>query len=64
VCLLIVDNGKYGFAFFIAPGINTYALIGAVIMIPGFPGGVPVIKNTADFEFSLFRDEGGILEYS
>jgi hypothetical protein len=32
-------------------------------MIPGFVGGFTVLKHPADFEFSLFRDEGGILEY-
>jgi hypothetical protein len=31
-------------------------------MIPGFVGGLAVIKYPADFEFSPLRDKGGILE--
>jgi hypothetical protein len=46
------------------PGINDYAFFGTIIMIPGFPGGPAVIKYPADFIFPLFRDKGGILEYS
>jgi hypothetical protein len=61
---LTINYGKYGFALFIAPGINTYALISAVIMIPGFSGGFPAIEYPADFEFPLRRDKGGILENS
>jgi hypothetical protein len=45
-----------------AAGINDYAVIGTVVMIPGFAGGFAVIKYPADFEFPLFRDKGGILE--
>jgi hypothetical protein len=48
VYLLTIDYGKYGFAFLVAPGINTYTVIGAVIMIPGFSGGFPVIEYPAD----------------
>jgi hypothetical protein len=64
VYLLPADNGKYGFPLLVTPGINAYAIIGAVIVIPGFPGGFSVIKYPADFEFPLRRDKGGILEYS
>jgi hypothetical protein len=63
VYLLSVDNGKYGFPLLIAPGINAYAVISAVVTIPGFPGGFAVIENPADFEFLLFRDKAGILEH-
>jgi hypothetical protein len=61
--LLTADDGKYKFAFLVAPGINTYTVTGAIVMIPGFSGGFPVIKNPADFEFSPFCNERGILEY-
>jgi hypothetical protein len=32
-------------------------------MIPGFMSSFSVIKYSADFEFPLGRDKGGILEY-
>jgi hypothetical protein len=64
VSLLFVDDGKYGFAFMIVPGINTYAVFGTVVTIPGFSGGFPVIEYPADFEFPLRGNEGRILEYS
>jgi hypothetical protein len=63
VCLLIADDSKYRFAFFIAPGINGYAARGAIVTIPGFIGGFPVVKYPTDGEFSPRSDEGGILEY-
>jgi hypothetical protein len=63
VYLLIINDSKYGFALLIAPCINTYTVIGTVVMIPGFSGGFSVIKNPADFEFSLYCDKRGILEY-
>jgi hypothetical protein len=46
-----------------ASGVDFNAAAGDVIDISGFIGGSGVIKYPADFEFSLFRDEGGILEY-
>jgi hypothetical protein len=33
-----------------------------MVMIPGFLYGLAVIKYPADFEFSLLRNEEGILE--
>jgi hypothetical protein len=33
-----------------------------MVTIPGFTGSFTVGKYPADFEFSLFRDKGGILE--
>jgi hypothetical protein len=64
VCLLTFNDGKCRFALLVALGINTYAVIGAVVMIPGFIGILPAIKNPADFIFPPRRDKGRILEYS
>jgi hypothetical protein len=60
----LVKYGKCWFAFPAVPGINGYAVTGAVVMIPGFTGGFAVSKYPADFEFPLFRDKGGIFEHS
>jgi hypothetical protein len=59
----LIDYGKGWFSFSAVPGINGYAVVGTMVMIPGFVGGFAVIKHPADFEFSLFRDKGGIFEY-
>jgi hypothetical protein len=60
----IVNNGKTGRLFTAVTCVNINAVVGDVIDISGFTGGFPVVKNPADFEFSLWRDDGGILENS
>jgi hypothetical protein len=60
----LADDDKYRFALLIAPGIKTYTVIDAVVMIPGVPGDFPVIEYPADFEFPLRHDKGRILENS
>jgi hypothetical protein len=60
---LFVYHGKLACTRIGAAGINDYAVIGAMVMIPGFIGGSTVIKYPADFEFPPLRDKGGIFEY-
>ena len=60
---LIAYNGKPGSPLMAAACVDFNASAGDVVDIPGFVGGVPVIKNPADFEFSPRGNEGGILEY-
>ena len=43
--------------------VDVNAVAGDMMDISGFLGGSGVIKNPADFEFSLRDNEGGILEY-
>jgi hypothetical protein len=61
---LLVYYGKYRPACFMSSGINGYAVIGTMIMIPGFAGGFSAEENPANFVFPLFRDKGGIFENS
>jgi hypothetical protein len=56
------DKGKFGSAFFCAPDVDSRNVGRTVVGIPGFNGGPRGRKDTADFEFSLRRDEGGVLE--
>jgi hypothetical protein len=59
---LFVYYGKFVYTPIGTAGINGYAVVGTVIMIPGFVGGSAVVKYPADFEFSLRGDKGGIFE--
>jgi hypothetical protein len=59
---LFAYHGKLACTRIGVAGIDDYAVIGTVVMIPGFAGGFSCGENPADFEFPLFRDEGGILE--
>jgi hypothetical protein len=63
VYLLTADDGKPGGRLMAVCGVDFNASAGDMMDISGFVSGVPVIKNPADFEFSLFRNEGGIFEY-
>jgi hypothetical protein len=58
----LVYYGKCWFAVPVVPGVNGYAVFGTVVIIPGFAGGLAVMKYPADFEFTLCCDKGGILE--
>jgi hypothetical protein len=56
----LVYYGKCWFTFPVVPGVDGYAVFGTVVMIPSFAGGPSVIKYPADFEFTLWGNEGGI----
>jgi hypothetical protein len=60
---LLVYDGKLVYTGIGTMGINGYAVFGTMVMIPGFAGGLGVIKYPADFKFPLLCNKGGILEY-
>jgi hypothetical protein len=62
VCLLLADDGKPDSLLVADSGVDFNTVTGEVMDIPGFVGGVPVVKDPGDFEFPLGGNEGGILE--
>jgi hypothetical protein len=60
--LLLADDGKPDSLLVAAAGVDFNTVTGEVMDIPGFVGGVPVVKYPGDFEFPLGGNEGGVLE--
>jgi hypothetical protein len=58
----IINDSKTGSPFTAAVFVNVNAVAGDMMDISRFIGDFTGMKNTADFEFSLRCDEGGILE--
>jgi hypothetical protein len=61
---LTADKGVADFTFGGAPGVNEYTVIGTIIDIPGFLGGMAAGEYPADFDFPQLRNKGGIFENS